>query len=219
MFSPEHYKSGSGGKPKPSTEDPHRGKKHSGQEDRKSEKESSDAYVDLYCAIYAPSGGNCYHFAFVTFNPEEGRWSIFEAVRNVANGPLRPHRLEIDPRNSVRCLPLESLGRMNAGWVPTFIDAVGGITVPGEADSWNCQDYVMEIWKMMLDMGMIDERTWSTGKATMLRFYGPDFGGDERRVHKKLEDEKNDNDNIEKGPKGRYPLSEEYVFDSESSEG
>ncbi|KAH8157313.1 hypothetical protein CIB48_g10930 [Xylaria polymorpha] len=219
MFSRKHYKSSSSkDKPKPSTKNPQKSKKHSSQENRKSKKDSSDQYVDLYCAIYIPQFGNYYHWAFATHNPAGGQWSLFQAVQDFLDGPFQPERLEIDPRDSSRCLPLVYLGQMNAGWGPSFIDAVGRIAVPGDALSWNCQDYVMDIWEMMWNMGMIDEGTWSTGKMSMMPYYGQDYGGGEGQDQEELGCEGDDNEGIEHNANEENPLSEEYVFDSESTE-
>ncbi len=63
--------------------------------------------------------------------------------------------------------------------VDTLIEKIGMIQVPGEGDSWNCQDYVMDIWDVMRCFGMIDNDTWEVGKVRMMPDFGQDFGGSE----------------------------------------
>ncbi|GAP93169.1 putative protein kinase-like domain [Rosellinia necatrix] len=194
MVQRKHHKSSSSqDNAGPSTENSRQSKKHPGQESPKSKKDSPDQHVDLYCAIYIPQFGNYYTWAFAIYNPTGQQWGLFRVIQKIVDGPFIPRRLEINPKDLLRCLSLVHLGQMNAYWSPNFIDAIGRIAVPGEGLSWNCQDYVMDIWEMMLSMGMIDERTWSTGKRRMMPYYGPDYGGCENQDQEELEYEEDDN--------------------------
>jgi hypothetical protein len=150
-------------------------------------------------------------------NSATDKWSTFQVVQEIEDGPFQPERVDVDPSNVMNCLPLVHLGQMDAGWCSSLINGIGRIPVPGEAASWNCQDYVMEIWEMMRNMGMVDEEAWSIGKAAILIYYRQDYGESEGEDHEELEDEEDGNEGTEHGANKAYPLSEEYVYNSESS--
>lgn len=99
---------------------------------------------------------------------------------------------------------------MHIGWWETLVHYISAIPVTDNAVLWNCQDYAIEIWDLMLTYQMIDEGTWTEGQETMLQYYGQDFGG-----QREEEDEVDDDDDEEQGLEGqRGHLSEEFVYDS-----
>ena len=104
------------------------------------------------------------------------------------------------------------MGQMHSGWLDTLVEQVPNIPVPGEAQSWNCQDYVLEIWDFMLQVGMIDQVTWTQGKEVLMPYFGQDFGGEaeDEEIGAGEEDEEEEAD--EEGQ--RQVLSEEFVYDS-----
>ncbi|KAK3175439.1 hypothetical protein K4F52_010269 [Lecanicillium sp. MT-2017a] len=164
--------------------------------------------LNLYCAIYTPHFGNYYHWAFAVSDLAGVDWHIFEVVQDVQDGPFTPAHRMVNPMNSRRCRqPLIYLGQLHVGWWETLVNNIYEMR-PGEALSWNCQDYVMEIWDMMCSVGMIEQSTWQYGRAAMMPYYGQDFGddGDE------------EDDTYEEGhdeeQSGRRILSEEFVLDS-----
>lgn len=92
-----------------------------------------------------------------------------------------------------------------------MLTGIGQVPI-GEALSWNCQDYVMEIWDMLQASGMISEETWQVGRERMLPYYGPDFGGG---GYGEDYDPDNDyEDNYEEGD--QRVLSQEFVYDSDA---
>lgn len=95
---------------------------------------------------------------------------------------------------------------MHPGWWDTFIGTLRTIPIPGEGLSWNCQDYVIDIWDAMLAGEMINEETWAEGKERMLPYYGQEFSGQET--------EDGSSEEEEEGRQGQAPLSEEFVLDS-----
>ncbi|KAK5632415.1 hypothetical protein RRF57_008129 [Xylaria bambusicola] len=100
------------------------------------------------------------------------------------------------------------------GWYERLCTEIEPIPVPGESVYWNCQDYVMDIWEMMMAKGMIYEDVYVSGKAAVMPYFGQDYGG------KQGYDEEHDkNDNQDDGGQGssRYLLLAEFIIDSESS--
>ncbi|KAK4034958.1 hypothetical protein C8A01DRAFT_48787 [Parachaetomium inaequale] len=154
--------------------------------------ERKPAYLNVYCAVYAPHFGNYYHWAFAISNPPADEWHLFEVAQDRADGPFRPEYRRVNPTNSDRCqLPLTLLGQMHSGWLSTLVEHISVSQVPGEAQSWNRQDYVMEIWEIMQQTGMVN------------------FGGE-------VEDQVlGDDEELEDGEEGEQRiLSKEFVYDS-----
>lgn len=217
---------GSNSKGKSSKETPNKEKstkksskeKSSKEKSKKGSRDDEQTYIELYCAIYTPEFGNYYHWAFATHNQQTRQWYIFEVVQDEQDGPFSPEQHQTDPRNSRRChRPLTPLGFMDPGWWDTLIQQIGTIQVPGEAASWNCQDYVMEIWDIMRFDGMIDDNTWYGGRENMLPYFGPDFGGADGGADDDGGGEGGGEEEGNEGPEGRGgrgPLSEEFILDS-----
>ena len=175
-----------------------------------------DNLLNLWCAIYHPREGNYYHWAFVVSNTANRDWDLFEVVQESTYGTFTPVHRKTNPMDSRRCLrPLTALGQMHRGWWETMAEGIRGVPI-GEATSWNCQDYVIDIWDMLLSSGLISEETWCEGKTQMLPYYGQDFGGggDGDDEDYDLEDDYEDDDNGEGGSQ-RF-LSEAFVYDSDA---
>lgn len=102
---------------------------------------------------------------------------VFEVVQEVTDGPFTQMQHDNDPKRSARCGPLEYLGRIDVRHMEGLVEITEAIQVPGESLHWNCQDYVLEIWDAMLYQGLIDVATHEQGRASMLAYYSPDFGG------------------------------------------
>ncbi|KAG6262109.1 hypothetical protein E4U49_003361 [Claviceps purpurea] len=176
--------------------------------------------VDLYCTIYPPQFGNYYHWAFAMNQGAKKRWETFQVVQEEEDGPYIRNRCQVDPRNSSTCpqpVRLIFLGQMHAKSWDWLIEAIQDIPVPGEAASWNCQDYVLEMWALLLEAGEIDDATWSYSHNLMLPYYGPDFGGQEEHHLDEYEEEEAEEQDGEDGGE-RKVLSEEFVYDSDDAE-
>ncbi|KJZ69839.1 hypothetical protein HIM_10767 [Hirsutella minnesotensis 3608] len=177
---------------------------------RDSPKHGKDLHaVDLYCAIYVPAFGNYYHWAFAMNHRQTRRWHLFQVIQEEQGGPFIRNQRQVDPSSSASCLqPLNYLGQMRVNCWDWLIQAVPAIAVPGEAESWNCQDYVMEIWELLLENGVIDEAAWNHGYQAMLPYYGQDFGDQGGHDYDEHEDE-------DDGEGGGRILSEAFVYDSD----
>ncbi|KAH7108678.1 hypothetical protein B0J13DRAFT_165771 [Dactylonectria estremocensis] len=186
-------------------------KKH-GSSSRKSRQGELDGAIELYCAVYTPRSGNHYHWAFVMYHSELG-WCLYEVVQQVDDGPFTAVFRQTDPRSSSRCLPLIHLGSMHADYARQLPAAINGITVPGEAAMWNCQDYVLEIWDAVLGIGAIDEVIWGAGRDNMIPYYGPIQDNDNNEDEGEDEDEEGSDDG--EGQTRQYQ-SAEFVYDSDS---
>lgn len=159
--------------------------------------------LKIYAAIYEPSMGNYYHWAFALNNPVAEQWHLFQVIQDEEGGPFRPEYLHIDPETIERCLlPLIPLGEMDQGWLQTLINGITQISVPGLAAEWNCQDYVMEIWGIARQHNMVSGDVYETSYRRLFGIYGQDFGGREEQVAEEEEDE-------------RRIKSEEFVYDSD----
>lgn len=175
-----------------------------------------EVYYDVFCAIYNPldGAGNYYHWALALNERGTSNWSIFQVVQAVADGPYTVDYREANPMNSRRCLqPLTYLTTIQGGWWGTLANLVNQIQVPGEAASWNCQDYVIDIWGGMYNEGIITQDTYNSGMEAMTPYYGPDFGG-EPDVEEEEEAVYDDEEYEEEG-QGIQPRSEEFVYDSD----
>ncbi|RDA91391.1 hypothetical protein CP533_6915 [Ophiocordyceps camponoti-saundersi (nom. inval.)] len=174
--------------------------------------------VDLYCAIYMPVFGNYYHWAFAMNHRQTRRWHLFHVIQEEEGGPFTRNERQVDPSSSSSCLqPLNHLGQMRIecwGWL---IEAVPAIVVPGVAEPWNCQDYVIEIWELLLEYGVIDEAAWNHGYQAMLPYYGQDFGDQGENDYDEYEDEEDgeDGEDGDDGEGGERILSEALVYDSD----
>ncbi|KAM6508374.1 hypothetical protein FALCPG4_018241 [Fusarium falciforme] len=204
---------GSSGKKRRQSDRPSKGR--SGKESHKKTKDvsgvGSTEFLNLYCAMYTPRFGNFYHWAFALYRPSTQTWLLLEVTQEDPESPFVPEARQVDPRSSRRCLqPLTYLGQMNAGWMESLEEMVEQIPVPGEAASWNCQDYVMDIWEAMLGYGMIDQDTYNEGYNRMLPYYGQDFGGEEE------ENEGMEYEESHEEQEGEYK-SAEFVEDSSSN--
>ncbi|GJN70096.1 hypothetical protein PLICBS_004148 [Purpureocillium lilacinum] len=177
----------------------------------------SSSLLKLWCAIYYPQFGNYYHWAFAVSDTADSAWHIFEVTQEVQDGPFTAVHRRTNPTRSQRCVqPLTYLGQMHEGNLSPMINQIRQITVPGEALSWNCQDYVIEIWDALLGAGIVSPETWQSGRAQMLQYYGQDFGGsggDESGVsygyggYEGYEDDDQDGN--------QRIVSEEFVYDSD----
>ncbi|RCI07759.1 hypothetical protein L249_5740 [Ophiocordyceps polyrhachis-furcata BCC 54312] len=99
-----------------------------------------------------------------------------------AMNPTPNKTRQVDPSSSSSCLqPLIYLGQM--------------------------RDYVVEIWELLLQYGVIDEAAWNYGYQAMLPYYSQDFGGNDY-------DEDEDEEDGEDGGGGRI-LSDAFVYDSD----
>ncbi|KAG6056233.1 hypothetical protein E4U32_005832 [Claviceps aff. humidiphila group G2b] len=158
--------------------------------------------------MYQPqsSEGNFYHWAFAmkqAVKSGKHRWQIFQVVQEKPDKPYKRDMLQVDPTSSTTCLkPLTLLGQMTADYWDWLIEAVQEIPVPGETNSWNCQDYVLEIWELLLD-----------GYDRMLICYGQDFGGGQETDGT---EESEEEEAVEENDGERKVLSEEFVYDSDS---
>lgn len=95
---------------------------------------------------------------------------------------------------------------LHGDWLDVLVERIQEIQVPGEGVSWNCQDYVMDIWDIVGEHGMVDHETYEQGRQSMLPYYGQDYGGQEEEVQEAEEEEAN----------ARQVLSEEFIYDSDS---
>lgn len=101
-----------------------------------------------------PYFGNYYHWALALNKDGTDNWHIFQVVQETEGGPFSTSYLLTNPTRSARCLtPLTYLGKMHGDWWNTFNETIRLIQVPGEADSWNCQDYVIDVWDLCYIMG------------------------------------------------------------------
>ncbi|KAI1193916.1 hypothetical protein F5X97DRAFT_338340 [Nemania serpens] len=178
----------------------------------------SSPIVDLKLAVYISESGNYYHWAFSTL--ARGAWTIFEVTQEREDGPFIRQKRDVDPLRSTRCLhPLVSLGRLDIGWWDTLVESIAGIPVPGEGASWNCQDYVIEIWEMMYIKGMIAPYTYGRGQAKMMPYYGPDCCEEQDSNSNEADNDDEDYGDRDDEDEKRQALSAEFVEDSsESSE-
>ncbi|KXH55419.1 hypothetical protein CNYM01_14296 [Colletotrichum nymphaeae SA-01] len=204
-----HKTGASGRTPKHRDKEPNDNSKTRKPQHKDSKDDGTKYIASLHCAIYTPHFGNYYHWAFATHDQSTRQWNVFEVVQDEEDGPFRAQCLQTNPANSRRCItPIINLCIIHSGWLETLFSQIPEIPVPGEGLSWNCQDYVIDIWDTAFACGAIDEGTWYAGKQEMLRYYGQDFGQDGEGG----EDEEHEGDEGEEGQGG--PLSEEFVFDS-----
>lgn len=184
------------------------GAKPSGSKSSGSKSKSSETTVlQLYCALYVPQFGNYYHWAFAINDETAQTWRVFEVVQD-ENDNFRPNSLRGNPLRSDRCLqPLTWLGAIYANWLDVLESRIRDIRVPGEALSWNCQDYVMEIWDIVGEHEMVDRQTYEHGRQNMMPYYGQDYGGQEEELEEMEELEEADAPRV---------LSEEFIYDSDS---
>ncbi|KAG6215061.1 hypothetical protein E4U34_005887 [Claviceps purpurea] len=197
-------------------------KNESPKSDKKGESSKNgknSAVVELHCAMYRPQSSkrNFYHWAFAikqAVKSGKHRWQIFQVAQEKPDSPYKRNMRQVDPTSSTTCLkPLTLLGQMTADYWDWLIEAVEEIPVPGEADSWNCQDYVLEIWELLLDEGAINKDTWTEGYDPMLTCYGQDFGGGQDTYGT---DESEEDEAVDENDGERRVLSEEFVYDSDS---
>ncbi|CAI6050632.1 unnamed protein product [Clonostachys chloroleuca] len=190
-------------------DDSKRHKHHKHSKSSKTEDQVEREPLSLYCAVYTPRSGNYYHWAFAIYHPEfNPGWIIFEVTQQVDDGPFTAVVRETDPRASRRCLqPLTNLGQIHFDWVRPLHSAISDLPVPGEGASWNCQDYVMDIWDTVLSLGAIDEYEWTQGRNGMMTYYGPIQDDEEDYEEEDLEEEDQEE---------RQPLSAEFISDSGS---
>jgi hypothetical protein len=181
-----------------------------------SKRTKASEHVNLYCAIYTPQFGNYYHWAFAMNHPARRRWKLFQVIQEEENGHFIRDARDVNPNDSSSCQkPLIFLGQMFADYWDWLVEAVPYIPVPGEAQSWNCQDYVVEIWEQLLHHEVIDDESWKYGYQAMLPYYGPDFGSQQGSKYGEEDEDENDDD----GDAGEGKiLSEEFVLDSDENE-
>lgn len=186
--------------------------KHKSAKGESSEQDKDSQATDLYCAVYTPTFGNYYHWAFAMNHRPTRQWQLFQVIQEEEGGPFIRNQREVNPSNSSRCLQPLLLGRMPASRWDWLIRKVPTIPVPGEGESWNCQDYVVEIWELL--RGVIGEAAWNEGYQEMLSYYGQDFG-DQGENEGGEENYEEDDDGTEGGGK---ILSQEFVYDSDDVE-
>jgi hypothetical protein len=78
---------------------------------------------------------------------------------------------------------------MPAGWI-SFRGRVRDIQVPGESLFLDCQDYVMEIWNIVGECGMVNPDTYEQGRESMMACYGQDYGGQQEDADEYEDEEK-----------------------------
>ncbi|KAF5020566.1 hypothetical protein F66182_7398 [Fusarium sp. NRRL 66182] len=190
-----------------------RSKTSTSKSEKRSGRRDNRALVDVYCAIYNPHLGNYYHWALAINHQTTRGWLLFEVIQDVHDGPFEAVMRETNPASSASChQPLLLIGQIDAEWTNTLVTAIGEIQVPGEGLSWNCQDYVLEIWRVMLNYGMITHHTWQDGHNAMLPYYGQDFGEQNQDQEDERDEEYEDSSEEHDG---EFP-SAEFVYDSDS---
>lgn len=143
--------------------------------------EQGSPTVDLYCAISRPDFGTRYHWALVTNHREQTdkqQWYVFHAIQEKDGGPYVRNQRQGHPRECLKHVQsLKFLGQMRTDRWDCLTRAIPTIMVPGEAGTWSCQDYVIEIWGLLQKDGVIDDATWNQGYEELLPHYGQDFDG------------------------------------------
>lgn len=149
-----------------------KGEEESHKEEKTGNNEGRRDPIEIYGAVYTPAFGNYYDWALAMYNPSTNAWLVFQVTQEPDGGPFVPQITQRDPRSAPRCItPLMSLGYVEEAWMVQLEQLIYGIQVPGEAASWNCQDYVLEIWEAMMECGMISSDTWQAGRDSMMPYY------------------------------------------------
>ncbi|KAI0390879.1 hypothetical protein F5Y17DRAFT_38026 [Xylariaceae sp. FL0594] len=172
---------------------------------------------DIYCAIARPHFGNYYHWALALHDTANDKWETFHVVQATEDGPFERKKMEEDPRKAMDCVFFLRLGQIAARRCACLSRSITGIPVPGEGALWNGQDYVMDIWEMARDSRMVNEETWYEGKRAVLPYYGPDYGGQMNDSGSQDEEREKEEEHGDASGNKTFPLSEEYVYDSEFS--
>ena len=168
--------------------------------------------ISLYCVISTPFFGNFYHWDFATYDPNTQQWFVLGVVQEEEDGPFNYEKRYQNPLDTTPGRLL-FLGQVRPVCRDTLMRDIGLIQVPGEAASWDCQDYVMEIWEIVREYKMVDDDRWWESRRKMVRYFGQDFGGeDSEREESEVEEDEDDQEGRE-----RRILSEEFVYDSSDS--
>jgi len=135
--------------------------------------------VCLYLAVYNQNFGNMYHWALAAqvASGQDVGWHIFEVIQQ-KTGENRPafiptyHRAS--PTQAVNCLrPLQKLITVDARQWGLVREQIRLVRVAGKGTSWNCQEYVLDIWEQLFHSRVINYTAWSVGKDLMMDRYGP----------------------------------------------
>ncbi|KAM0539969.1 hypothetical protein ACHAO7_011648 [Fusarium culmorum] len=187
------------------TKSSHHSNKHGSTS--RSHRDETDQVMDLYCAVYQPRVGNYYHWAFAMHRPDLG-WAIFEVVQDVDDGPFRTAIRDVNPSSSARCLPLVPLARIYSSYAQNLASQIREIPVEGRPALWNCQEYVLEIWDLVWQLGAIDQNTYEVARQNLMPYFGPIQEEDDEYEHEEVPDE---DDN-----QPRQYQSAEFISDSGS---
>jgi hypothetical protein len=129
--------------------------RHGGSKKADAEEQS---YIYLYIAVYEPSEGHYYHWAFAIYDSSaeaSTEWCLFEAVR-LNRTSFNTVARQIDPRTSSRCLPLHYVGAVYRSSLNDIIGIIQSIRAPANNANWDCQNYVTQICRELVDGGFVD---------------------------------------------------------------
>ncbi|PTD02485.1 hypothetical protein FCULG_00012840 [Fusarium culmorum] len=117
------------------------------------------------------------------------RMGYFEVVQDVDDGPFRTAIRDVNPSSSARCLPLVPLARIYSSYAQNLASQIREIPVEGRPALWNCQEYVLEIWDLVWQLGAIDQNTYEVARQNLMPYFGPIQEEDDEYEHEEVPDE------------------------------
>lgn len=137
-------------------------------------------FVDVYCLIFKPRLSHHYQqWALAFSEPEKADWWTIEAVQDKIGAPYYKKDDRIHPKDITgNQKPLTYLGRISPFCFDKFVDGLGMVELPGRKGKapTDSRDYVLDIWNMMWEKGMVDKTMWEHGKSLMHPHYRQMYG-------------------------------------------
>ena len=131
--------------------------------------------MELRVAIYRPEEGTYYHWAFIAYIMDTIGFHLFEVISQNWE-PFRYTYRQTNPESSTRHQVSIPLATVSQDWLGTVTSTAQGIPLPRERNAWNCQDYIMELWKGMYQNGVVGHDIYTEGCSRLMPYFGPEFG-------------------------------------------
>ncbi|OAA60468.1 hypothetical protein SPI_05592 [Niveomyces insectorum RCEF 264] len=134
--------------------------------------EKKSGYISIACALYIPAEGTKYHWALVFYSDNRKSWYICQVFQE--GDEFYRASNSADPTASSRLTHLVYFGMVKEHkdtW-KNMIALENSVTIPSISTNTDCQNFVLDLWRLLCDSGYIDEDVWQYGVNAVSPFYG-----------------------------------------------
>ena len=141
--------------------------------------EIKDRSIRFFIAVYKPSTGYFYHWAFAMFNSMASKWAVYEVTRKASSKGFRAICLPADPTKCAWLECLVPLGKVDAAKLAVVRSVITSVPVPGGRPTEKWYEYAIDISSSLDRAGCIDADVLARATEAVQTYRGKqeeDFG-------------------------------------------